>query len=348
MLLLLHGLLQYISAQGGEMEKQIEVLDWIAQGRVVHGRESEALALSGFYPATTQWRRFIDQMLLWCGVIALGAALIFFLAYNWQAMGRYAKFALAEGAVLLSLLVGWRFKFSGMAGKSSLLLASLFVGALLALVGQTYQTGADTYELFSAWAIATLAWVVLAQLGALYLFWLALVNMAVMLYFQTFGGFWGMVFSTNTQIWSLFVLNTLALFVWEFAAWRGVQHLRERWSVRVLATASGVLITMLALNAIFEGSYRLKSGGYLRLLAVFLVYLAWLLATFIVYRKFIKDLFVLAGGVLSLIVSVNALVGRTVLHHSEAGGFLLVGLLIIASSAWGGIWLKNLAKEMQA
>lgn len=330
------------------MEKQIEVLDWIAQGHVVHGRESDALALSGFYPTTTQWRRFIDQMLLWCGVIALGAALIFFLAYNWQAMGRYAKFALAEAAVLLSLFACWRFNLSSMAGKASLLLASLFVGALLALVGQTYQTGADTYELFSAWAMATLAWVVLAQLGALYLFWLVLVNMAVMLYFQTFGGFWGMLFSTNTQIWSLFVLNTLALAVWEFAAWRGVQHLRERWSVRLLATASGVLITMLVLNAIFEDSYRLEYGGYLRLLAAFFVYLAWLLVGFIVYRKYLKDLFVLAGSVLSLIVSTNALVGRTVLHHSDAGGFLLVGLLIIGSSAWGGIWLKKVAKEMQA
>lgn len=330
------------------MEKQIEVLDWIAQGHVAHGSESDALALSGFFPTTRQWRRFIDQMLLWCGVIALGAALIFFLAYNWQAMGRFAKFAIAEAAVLLSLFACWRFSLSSVAGKASLLLASLFVGALLALVGQTYQTGADTYELFSAWAMATLAWVVLAQLGALYLFWLVLMNLAVLLYLQVFGGFWGMLFSTNTQIWSLFVLNTAALVVWEFAAWRGVQHLRERWSVRLLATASGVLITTLVLNGIFEDSYRLKSGGYLRLLAAFSVYLVWLLVGFLVYRKYLKDLFVLAASVLSLIVSANALVGRMVLHHSEAGGFLLVGLLIIASSAWGGIWLKKVAKEMQA
>lgn len=330
------------------MKKQTEVLDWIAAGHVVTGKESDALAASDFYPSAAQWRRFIDQMLLWCGVIALGAGVIFFLAYNWQAMGRYAKFALAEAAIVLSVLASWRFGLGSMAGKASLLLASLLVGALLALVGQTYQTGADTYELFSAWAIAILVWVLVAQLGALYLFWLALVNMAVMLYFHTFGGFWGMLFSTHAQLWSLFVLNSVVWLMWELAAWHGVQHLRERWSVRVVATASGVLITSLALNAIFEESYRADSGAYLRSITVFFVYLAWVIAGFVIYRKYLKDLFVLAGCVLSLIVSANAVVGRTVLSHSDAGGFLLVGLLIIGSSAWGGLWLKKVAKEMQA
>ena len=330
------------------MKKQTEVLDWIAAGHVVKGKESDALAAAGFYPSATQWRRFIDQILLWCGVIALGAAMIFFLAYNWQAMGRYAKFALAESAIVLSLFACWRFGLGSLAGKASLLLASLLVGALLALVGQTYQTGADTYELFAVWAIAISAWVLVAQLGALYLFWLALVNLAVMLYFHTFGGFLGMLFSTQAQLWSLFVLNTAALLVWEWAAWRGVPHVCERWPVRVLITASGVLITILALHAIFEERYRSDYAVYLRSMTLLFVYVAWLIAGFVIYRKYLKDLFVLAGCVLSLIVSANALVGRIVLSHSDAPGFLLVGLLIIGSSAWGGLWLKKVAKEMSA
>ena len=48
-------------------------------------------------------------------------------------------------------------------------LPSLFTGALLALVGQTYQTGADTYELFALWAFAITAWVAVARLPALWL-----------------------------------------------------------------------------------------------------------------------------------------------------------------------------------
>jgi len=330
------------------MENQLEVLDWLAQGRIARGREAQALALSGMHPSAKQWRQFIDHMLLWCGVIALGAAGIFFLAYNWQAMGRYAKFALVEAAIVLSLLACWRFGLSDMKGKASLLLASLFVGALLALVGQTYQTGADTYELFGAWAMAIFAWVALAQLGAMYLFCLLLVNMAIMLYFQTFGRFWGLLFSTDAQIWTLFVMNTMVLIAWELAAWRGVAHLRERWSVRVVATASGSLITVLMLNAIFKTNSWSARADMALAMMVFFVYIAWLLACFTLYRKVLRDLFVLAGGVLSLIICANAWVGRSVLHHSDAGGFLLVGLLIIGSSAWGGLWLKKVAKEMQA
>ena len=47
----------------------------------------------------------------------------------------------------------------GRAGKAALLAASLFVGALLALIGQIYQTGADTFEMFAAWAALILPWV---------------------------------------------------------------------------------------------------------------------------------------------------------------------------------------------
>lgn len=62
------------------------------------------------------------------------------------------------------------------------------------------------------------------------------------------------------------------------------------------------------------------------------------------YRRSVKDVFVLAGGVLSVIVVVATFFARY-LPHGYAAGFLLVGLLVIALSAAGGWWLKNLAAE---
>ncbi|MBC3874139.1 DUF2157 domain-containing protein [Undibacterium flavidum] len=330
------------------MGKQIAIMEWLAQGRIAAGREHEALKLGGVYPDTMQWRRFIDQLLLWLGVIALGASLIFFLAYNWQALGRYAKFGLVEVAIVLSLLSSWRLGLGTLAGKACLLLATLFLGALLALVGQTYQTGADTYELFLVWALAATAWVFLAQLGAMYLLWLGLINLAIVLYFQTFGGLFGFLFNWNAQLWVLLGWNTLALIVWEFAAWRGVQHLQARWTVRVLATYSGVVISTLALDAIFNGSSAGLSGNSSSRITSVLCYGVWLLAVMWAYRRHLKDLYMLAGAILSLIVVGNAMLAKQLLHHSDAGGFLLIGLTIIASSAAGGIWLKKIAKEMQS
>ncbi|MBC3806376.1 DUF2157 domain-containing protein [Undibacterium seohonense] len=330
------------------MEQPNKVLDWIAQGRVKVGSEVVALNLAGIQPEAAQWRRFIDQMLLWCGAIALGASLIFFLAYNWQTMGRFAKFGLAEAAVLIALMACWKLGLENIAGKASLLLASLFTGGLLALVGQTYQTGADTYELFRAWAIASLVWMMLAQLSAMYLFWLGLVNLSVLLYFQTFGGFFGLVFSSSNQLWAMLILNAIALAAWEWLRWRGVQHLQERWSARVVATVVGVLATILMLEAIFSDGDRYRQIGSSANLLAMISYLVWASLTFWVYRRKVKDLFVLAGLVLSLIITVNAWLAREVLSHSDAARFLFVGLMIIGSSALGGIWLKTMMKEMQS
>jgi uncharacterized membrane protein len=322
-----------------------EVLDWLAQARIRPGAEVEAMRAAGLTPSAYQWRQFLDQMMLYLGVIFSGTALIFFLAYNWQEMGRYAKFALAESAIVLSLLACWYFDLQKLPGKASLLLATIFIGALLALVGQTYQTGADTYELFTAWAIASIVWVALARLGALWLFWIALLNLAAVLYFSTFGGFWGFFHNKHDQVWALFLLNTSAFVIWEAAAYYGLQYLRERWSVRILATASGVLLNYLILEAIFDSnSNRVDFGNA----SAFSAYFIWMSLAYAVYRQFVKDLFVLTGGVLSLVIVLNAAIAKNLLHHSEAGGFLLIGVLIIASSAVGGLWLKKMAKEMQA
>lgn len=330
------------------MEQPTEVFDWIAQGRVRAGSEALVLDLAGIQPKAAQWRRLIDQMLLWCGAIALGASLIFFLAYNWQFMGRFAKFGLAEVAVLATLVACWKLGLESTAGNASLLLASLCTGGLLALVGQTYQTGADTYELFRAWAIASLVWVMLAQLSAMYLFWLGLVNLSVLLYFQTFGGLFGLMFSSSHQLWAMLIFNAMALLVWEWLRWRGVQHLQERWSARVVATVVGVLATMLILEAIFNDGDRYHQRGQAANLLAMISYLVWASLTLWIYRRKVKDLFVLAGLVLSLIITLNAWIAREVLSHNEAEGFLLVGLMIIGSSAVGGIWLKTMMKEIQS
>lgn len=324
---------------------QNEVLDWLAQARIRPGAEVDAMRTVGLSPNANQWRQFLDQLMLYLGVIFAGAALIFFLAYNWQEMGRYAKFALAESAIVLSLLACWYFDLQKLPGRASLLLATLFVGALLALVGQTYQTGADTYELFTAWALASVAWVVLARLAALWLFWLGLLNLAVMLYFSTFGGLWGFFYSRHDQVWALFLFNNGAFVLWEIAAYCGVQYLRERWAVRILATVSGVMLNYLVLEAIFDSGNNAVTFGNA---SAFSAYFVWMGLAYALYRQVIKDLFVLAGGVLSLVIVLNAMIAKNLLPHNEASGFLLTGVLIIASSAAGGLWLKKMAKEMQA
>src|SRR5699024_2854420 len=53
----------------------------------------------------------------------------------------------------------------------------------LALFGQTYQTGADVYELFLTWALLGLAFVVAGQWSVLSAAWLIVFNVALLLFF---------------------------------------------------------------------------------------------------------------------------------------------------------------------
>ncbi|HYJ83119.1 MAG TPA: DUF2157 domain-containing protein, partial [Allosphingosinicella sp.] len=160
-----------------------EVLGWFDSGRVAAGRELDVLRAAGIAPSSHEWRAFLGQLTLWLGTIALAASVIFFFAFNWDDLGRFAKFALVEAAILAGLALLWRLGPDGIPGKALLTLLSLLVGALLALTGQTYQTGADTYELFAWWAVLILPWVLLGRFSPLWLVWLALLNLAAYLYF---------------------------------------------------------------------------------------------------------------------------------------------------------------------
>lgn len=311
------------------------IVDWARQGRLRPEDLRRALLLEGALPSVADWRRFLDRLLLWLGTVGIAAGVIFFLAYNWERLGRFAKLGLVEVLIVAALFFVGRLGLDQAAGKAALLASAMLVGALLALIGQTYQTGADTFELFTVWAVAILPWVVIGRFPALWMGWLALVNLAVTLYFQTFPGLFGLLFDPEELLWVLLGVNTVALAVWEGAAAAGVAWLRERWAARLLATAAGTLATVLAVFAVIE-----EASGW-----ALLAWIIWLALAYAVYRHRLRDLFVLAGGVLSLIVVLTTFLGKHLIDFDEAGGFLLTGLVVIGLSAAGGWWLRRIAVE---
>lgn len=315
-----------------------EVLDWFEAKRVAPGREHDVLREAGIYPGRADWRSFLSSLTLWLGTLALAAALVFFFAFNWDDLGRFAKFGLVEGAILVVLGGCWWLDFDNGPGKAALLLLSLLTGALLALTGQVYQTGADTYELFAWWAVLILPWVLVGRFSPLWLFWLALVDMAACTYFAR-------AWEDEQVLWTLFGLNTAALVAWEAAHRAGVAWLRDDWPPRLIAIASGVMATALAAFAIAETGW----SPALRALGA-LAWFAWLAAFYLWYRGIRPDLFMLAGGVLSLIVTVTVFLSHHLLRWDGGGSasFLLIGLAVIGLSAAGAIWLKSVARAQAA
>ncbi len=318
-------------------EERDAIFEWGEAGRLEAAHVAPALRVAGAIPEGGDWRRFLDGLLLGLGVVLIGAGMVFFVAANWQALGRYAKFALVELPIVLALAACWRFGLESLAGKAALVAAALLTGALLALVGQVYQTGADTWELFAAWAAAIAVWVAVARMPALWLLWLALVNNAVALYFAAFGGLLGFVFGTRETLWALFALDTAALAAWEALAARGAEWLRERWALRALAVASGGSATWLAVWSVLDFG---RVGGW-----GIVAYAAWLGAVYAAYRRRTTDLFILAGSVLSVIVVVTATLSRWLLERETAASFLFIGVAVIAMAGAGAWWLRHVAAE---
>ncbi len=297
-----------------------------------------ALRAAEVLPGPAGWRRFIDRLLLALGSLLVAAGVIFFIAYNWRELGRFAKFGLVEALIVVALTVCWKFGLERPAGKAALGAAALLAGGLLALVGQTYQTGADTWELFFTWAALILPWMLVGRHAVLWVGWLVIANLAAALYFITFRGFLWWLGGPRETLWALFALDTAALAVWELARRGGVAWLQERWPARLLVLASGASIALLAMIAIFE--HRATSDT-----TALLGWALWIGAAYWIYRRLIVDLFALAVGVFSVIVVVSSWLA----HHlgsRDAGGFLLISLVVIGLAAGGALWLRRTAEEL--
>jgi len=166
--------------------------------------------------------------------------------------------------------------------------------------------------------------------------WLALVNLAAMLYYEAFQGLFGLLFGPETMLWTLFGLNTVALAAWEISAVK-VAWLRERWAPRLIATATGVMATALVMWDITDEAHdRTTTPGAI-------AWLAWLAIVYAVYRRRIQDVYILAGAVLSVIVVVVTFLVEQL--EMDAVEMLFVGLLVIGLSAAGGWWLRRVISE---
>jgi len=134
------------------------------------------------------------RALLALGALQLLVGAVELVAANWTALGRWGRLGLIEVALLLAFAVAYRLGVEAppscgegrgewrlLTARWMLTLAAGLVGVLLAAIGQTFQTGASSYLLFTAWAALTLPWVVAARFAPLTVGWWVVVNIALQL-----------------------------------------------------------------------------------------------------------------------------------------------------------------------
>jgi uncharacterized membrane protein len=318
---------------------QIGQIFELAENGLLHsGQVKDIARLNALRPEREAWLEMGSRVCAYAGTLLLVTAIIFFFAYNWVDLHRFAKIGLAlVGLVAAVVAAGFSRPFAA-GWRASLFGASLCTGALLALIGQIYQTGADIWELFAAWALLVTPFVLLARSSASWLLWLVVTNMALFRLLNQEFGF--------SPISSFYRNNELSLFVlagFNLVLLAGL----EQWGARLLARPSRHLYRLTALAMIWpltfaacvaweDADYALLSLGFFTLAAAMLRF----------YRRIRFDLAMLTISGFALILVTTFGLGHF-LFKMDANFFTinLVALYLILTTGMLAMWLKRLHRS---
>lgn len=266
------------------------------------------------YNDAPAWRKFLHILLITLGIAFTVSGIIFFFAYNWANLGKYPKFAIVEGAVLALTIAVLFSKFSTLIKNILLTGAAIIVGAMFAVFGQVYQTGANAYDFFLAWTVFVTLWAVISNFPTLWLVYLALINTTLCLYVEQVAPW-----SHDVTCLLLLILNTVCLLFFMFFPFKSVAV--PKWFRNILALWTAGVATVGICHAIlYDWTGRMN---ILTALLTVAIYVAGVL-----YGLRHKSGFFLGTIAFSVIVIITAQLLRASISE---GMMLFICLFIIGS-----------------
>lgn len=329
------------------------------QHRLSPAAVGAALQLAGARPDAPAWRAFAASLLRAAGLGAIGTGILFFVAANWQAFGVLGRFALLQTALLACIGVAlWRTPPSpglerappgaALIGQAALILATLLTGGLLALFGQSYQTGADVYELFFTWAALALPFALAGLSGALWALWWTVLNVGLALLCGWLGAehfFWRVVVGWGLDRSTTLMLPALVnlLGAGAFLCLRGTRFASAAplWLVRYLAGLGFGFGTLAVLVVVTDGFRHgeLAEPSAQRVAVVLLLAAISAGIAFATWRAK-RDVFPMALIAASWIAISTTWLAQA-MRFNEVGSFFLIAFWLIAASTATGLLLMH-------
>ena len=269
------------------------------------------------YADAKAWRKFLQLLLISLGVGFTIAGIIFFFAYNWADLHKFAKIGMVEGLILLcSCFIVFTKIDEGI--KNIILTAtSILVGVLFAVFGQIYQTGANAYDFFFGWTAFITLWVIISNFPPLWIVFLFLINTTFILYSQQVAQDWSNVFVFTL----LFLFNAIVLAITVYLPKFKNQYRQPQWFTKILALASINFSTIGIITGIFD-----ENRDYM--FAILIIICILLYVTGISFGLKTKSGFFLSIISFSIIIIISAFLIKI---SDGAGMFFIVSLFIIAS-----------------
>jgi len=320
----------------------IPILRRLLAAKALTPREVEVMELQVRHDLP--WKSWLDRGLLSLGAVLILAGIVYFFAHNWDHLTDNDKLVLAGGAVLLSFIGATWAGLSQFLGKLLLLVASALVGVYLAVFGQIYQTGADSYELFTGWAFLIFPWVALGRFMPLWIMWLGLLNFALGFYWPI-SSFFGSLESWDVfrhETISLLLLNGLALLLRESVGRWPISWFDRGWSTLILLTATIIPASVETVGEILY-TWDPSSSSRSAFIACGL-FAALVIGLAFYYSRVRYSLPALAIATLSACAVLTVLSIRFLdfdQPHLDAGIWLIAGLMVLGIFGGGVFFLRS-------
>jgi uncharacterized membrane protein len=280
---------------------------------------------AGFKPSIQSWVSFISKFVASLGVVFTVSGVIFFFAYNWSELHKFAKLSIVGATILTPAIIALFSDLNKFHAKLSLLAVASFTGCLLAVFGQIYQTGANAYDLFLNWAILITGIALISQFKPLWLLWLILINTAIIL----FGGQILQNWFDPYVFMSLFFADIIVLAIYEYFGFRKLPQFDSRWLPRIIGFAVVTSMTVAGIAGIVSD---FEDFGYIICL---LLALGSYCGAFLFYSRKVYDLSSIAVSCVCIIALIFAAILKAGDFDVAAiffiGGFIIVGLTIASA-----------------
>lgn len=317
--------------------EQTQLREWRRDGALDATTATAARKVLGTSPDAALWRWFLDRLALWLGIALCAAGVICFIAANWEHIGKFTRLYGMQALVVAAIVIAARLGLARLGGQAALWLAMVLLGGLLALIGQTYQTGADTWELFSLWAVLALPWAFAGRHAAIWLLWITVANLALGLWADTVGGAW---LNDERSLTLVGLFDVVLFVVWGIAAMRWSEFsgsVGPRLLVAVALFCLGVPAIIAAIDH-SEPKFGYEIAVWLAAIVV--------LTVFELRRS--RDRAVFALILVGVIAVSTVWLYRLATHylftrHDEpAVLWLILALLVVGEATAGVLWLRRM------
>jgi uncharacterized membrane protein len=298
-------------------------------------------ALDLLYPARN-WGLWISRLLAALGTALVLAGVVYFFAFNWNAIPDLVKLGAVETALAGCLAGAVLRGLERTSGRFLALAGATLLGVFLAVFGQIYQTGADAWELFALWALLIVPFGATSRFAPVFGLWLAVANVALVL-------FWDQVHPTWGPHFDFLVFPVVAVFNLAVLTLREALEKREPWLApqwtRHMPCAVSVIAAAIPC-ALLAGEWHPDSAT-----------LAWstgigvpvLIGLYAFYRLVRPDVQALAGPVLAACLIAESFLSRLldIGRHEDAAMLLILGLATVGIFAAAIVWLRTLSAQLE-